>query len=185
MPVHVDPSLPVHPLTVDDIDAMLRAGILSVDDHVELVDGVLVEMSPQGGSHAYAVRRLAALAFPLAARAGLELSVQSPLDIGSPVTQPEPDLVIAPVAGRDRHPTAALLVVEVGASSMRLDLGRKAGIYAAAGVPEYWVLDLERRALVVHRQPSDGRYADVRTFGEHETAVAATLDLVVPVAGLL
>lgn len=48
MPIHVDPSLPVHPLTVDDVDEMVRAGILGKDDRVELLDGVLVEVSPQG-----------------------------------------------------------------------------------------------------------------------------------------
>ena len=52
MPVHVDASLPVHPLTVDDVTAMVDAGILGEDDKVELLDGVLVEMSPQGARQA-------------------------------------------------------------------------------------------------------------------------------------
>ena len=58
MAVHVDVSLPVHPLTVDDLAAMVDAGILGEDDHIELLDGVLVEMSPQGEPHAHAIRRL-------------------------------------------------------------------------------------------------------------------------------
>lgn len=185
MSVKVDPSLAVHPLTVADVHEMLRVGIIGPDDRVELLDGVLAEMSPQGKAHAYAVRRLTALAAPVAAAAGLELDVQVPLDIGSDLTLPEPDIAIAPPAGRDRYPSEPILVVETGVTSLRYDLGRKAAIYAAAGVPEYWVLDIERRVLVVHREPADGCYADIRTLGEDETANAVGVQLAVPVAALL
>ena len=185
MPVHVDETLPLHPLSVADVEAMVGAGILDAKDHVELLDGVLVEMSPQGTPHAYAIRSLAALAFPVAAAAGLELSIQAPLDVGSPISLPEPDLAIAPRTGRDEHPHNAVLVVEMGATSLRIDLVRKARIYATGGVPEYWVLDVERRALVVHRAPVDGGYTDVRTLGDADTITAAALDLTVPVASLL
>ena len=98
---------------------------------------------------------------------------------------PEPDLAIVPVTGRDEHPRNALLVVEMGATSLRIDLVRKARIYAAGNVPEYWVLDVERRALVVHREPVDGYYTDVRTVSEDEIVTATKLDLAVPVASLL
>lgn len=185
MPVHVDETLPLHPLSVADVLGMVDAGILDADDHVELLDGVLVEMSPQGTPHGHAVRRLTALAAPVVAAAGLELSVQGPVDVGSPISLPEPDLAIAPPAGPDEHPRDPLLVVEMGATSLRIDLVRKARIYATGGVPEYWVLDVERRALVVHRGPRDGYYTDVRTVSEDEIVTAARLDLAVPVASLL
>jgi len=185
MPVHVDPSLAVHSFTVDDVHEMVRVGIIDPDAHVELLDGVLAEMSPQSRPHAYALRRLTALAGPAAAAAGLELNVQCPLDVGSDITLPEPDIAIAPVARRDAYASAAVLVVETGVTSLPYDLGRKADIYATAGVPDYWVLDVQRRVLVVHREPVDGRYTDVRTLGEGDTAIAAALDLAVPVAALL
>jgi len=185
MPVHDDASVPLHPLTVTDVDAMLEAGILDPDDHVQLLDGLLVEMSPQGNSHAYAIRRLSALAFPAAAAAGLELSIQAPLDVGSPSSLPEPDVAVIPVTGRDARPAMALLVVEMGATSLRLDLGRKAAIYATAGIPDYWVLDVRRRVLVVHREPLDGRYSRVYELGEHDTVTAVAVDLVVAVSALL
>ncbi len=185
MPVHVDVSLPLHPLTVADVAKMLDAGILDEDCHVELLDGVLVEMSPQGEPHAYAIRELVAAASRVVAEAGLRLSIQSPLDVGSRVSLPEPDVAIVPVTGRDRHPCGALLVVEMGATSVSIDLVRKARIYATAGVPDYWVLDVERRMLIVHREPGDGCYADVRALGDKETVVAAALELAVPVASLL
>ncbi|MEJ7783807.1 MAG: Uma2 family endonuclease [Solirubrobacteraceae bacterium] len=185
MPVHVDETLPLHPLSVADVEAMVGAGILDEKDHVELLAGVLVEMNPQGSSHAYAIRELAALAFPVVATAGLRLSIQAPLDVGSPISLPEPDVAIVPPTGRDEHPCNAVLVVEMGATSLRIDLVRKARIYATGGVPEYWVLDVERRALVVHRTPVDGCYTDIRTLGEDETATAVELDLAVPIRSLL
>ncbi len=185
MPVHVDETLPLHPLSVADVAGMVELGILDEDDHVELLDGVLVEMRPLEPSHAYAIRQLAALAFPIVAAAALELSIQTPIDVGSPISLPEPDLAIAPPTGPDAHPRDTVLVVEMGVTSLRIDLVRKARIYATGNVPEYWVLDVDRRELTVHREPHDGAYTDVRTLGETETVTAAKLDLTVPVASLL
>jgi Uma2 family endonuclease len=185
MPVHVDETLPLHPLTVTDVIGMVDAGILDEDDHVELLDGVLVEMSPQGSRHAYAVIELTAIAAPIVSAAGLRLSIQGPVDVGSPISLPEPDLAIVPAPGPDALPRTPLLVVEMGVTSLRIDLVRKARIYAAGNVPEYWVLDVQRRELIVHRAPHDGTYTDVRTLTEHDTVTAERLDLSVPVASLL
>ena len=185
VPVHVDPLMPVHPLTVTDVQRMVAAGIVDEDDRIELLDGVLVEMSPQGAAHAYAVAELTMLAVPVAAAAGLRVVVQGPVDVESPVSLPQPDLAIAPATTPERLFTDAVLVVEVSVTSQRLDLGRKAAIYAEGGVPEYWVLDVERRELVVHRDPKDGHYASVRAHAEHETVTAVAVDLTVPLSALL
>lgn len=185
MAVHVDASLPVHPLTVDDVMAMVRCGILGEDDRVELLDGVLVEMSPQSPRHAAAVRRLTGLLAPVAAAAGLEVSPQCPLGVGSPISQPEPDLAVVPAGGWEAHAGDALLVVEVSVSSRAVDLGRKAAIYAAGGIPEYWVLDLDARRLVVHRDPAGERYATVTAHTGGDTVGAIRLPLTVAVAELL
>jgi len=126
MAVHVDASLPVHALTADDLAAMVDAGILGEDDHIELLDGVLVEMSPQGAPHAVAIRRLNMLLAPIAAAAGLEVSRQCPLNVVSPISQPEPDLAVVPEDGWDAHAAQALLVIEVSLTSRAVDLGRKA-----------------------------------------------------------
>ncbi len=185
MAVRVDAALPVHPLTVSDLYAMLEVGILDEDDHIELLDGVLVEMSPQSPPHAYALRRLTSLAAPLAGNSGLELSIQGPLDVGSPITLPEPDFAIVPVTPIDRHPSGALLVVEIGNTSLRIDLGPKARIYAEAGVPDYWVLDVERREIVVHREPSGSRFEQIRRVGAGETLTALAVALAVAVTDLV
>lgn len=185
MPVHVDASLPVHPLTVDDVMAMVRCGILGEDDRVELLDGVLVEMSPQSPAHLEAVSRLTMLAVPVAAAAGLVVNPQCPLDVSSPISLPEPDIAVAPAGGWDAYPAGALLVIEVSVTSGAVDLGRKAAIYAAAGIPEYWVLDLDARRLVVHRDPAAERYATVTSHTDGETVGAVRLPLTVAVADLL
>ena len=185
MPVQVDPQLPVHPLTVDNLAAMVDAGILGEDDRVELLDGVLVEMSPQSEPHMYAIRRFNELVMPAITAAGMELSPQCPLGVRSPISQPEPDFAVIPRTPRDERPANAVLVVEISNSSLRLDLGRKAEIYAEAGIPEYWVLDVERRELVVHREPVDGRYTSVRTLNDGATVTAVALGLTVRVSTLL
>jgi len=185
MPVYVDPSVPVHPLTVDVVMQMVEAGILDEDARIELLDGVLVEMSGPSPPHAFAVRRLNAIVLPIAASAGMELSIQDSLDVGSSITLPQPDLAVVPATSSDRLPAEAVLVVEIAKSSLAIDLGRKADIYAAAGVPDYWVLDVEGRVLVVHREPANGRYTRVRHLDEHDTISAMGLDLTLPVAALL
>jgi len=185
MPVHVDETLPLHPLSVADVMEMVRIRVLDEDDHVELLEGVLVEMLALQPPHAYAIRRLTALAFPAVADAGLQLSIQASLDVGSPISLPEPDVAIVPPTGRDDHPRNALLVVEMGATSLSIDLVRKARIYATGNVPEYWVLDVNRRALIVHREPVDGCYTDIRTLGEDDSVTAVGLALTVPVSSLL
>ena len=185
MPVHVDASLPVHPLTVDDLAAMVDAGILGEDDRVELLDGVLVEMSPQGPSHLEALTRLTMLVVPLAAAAGMRVTPQCPLNVESPISQPEPDLAVVPVGDWDTYPAKAQLVIEVSVTSRKVDLGRKAAIYAAAGIPDYWVLDLADRRLVVHRAPVEDRYTEVAVLTDVDEITAARVPLTVAVAQLL
>lgn len=183
--VHVDAGVPIHPLTVSNVDEMVRAGILGEDDRVELLDGVLVEMSPPSEEHSYAVCALTMLAARAADAAGFVLSVQNPLEVASRVSRPQPDLAIVPVASARRDPHGAVLAIEVAHSSQAIDLGRKAVTYAKAGIPEYWVLDLERRELVVHRRPDDGRYGSVHTVDEHGSITAQAVRLTVSVSPLL
>ena len=185
MVTSVDAAFPVHALTVADVDAMVQAGILEESSRIELLDGVLVEMSPQGPPHAYALRQLMMLGAPVAAAAGLELSVQGPLDVGSRISLPEPDFAIVPKTPIDRHPTGALLVAEMGNTSLRMDLGPKARIYATAGIPEYWVLEVKRREIVVHREPSGSRYEYVERVGVGDTLSAIAVALTVAVADLV
>jgi Uma2 family endonuclease len=87
--------------------------------------------------------------------------------------EPEPDLTVlrAPLheLGRKAQPEDLLLVVEVAASTLDLDLSTKAGLYARAGIPDYWVLDVNQRRMIVHREPSGGKYASVVAYREDES----------------
>jgi Uma2 family endonuclease len=149
----------VRPLRRREYDRLVLDGVFD-GERVELLEGMLVRMSPQDPLHSDAVQWLSeALAPQLAPQ--LQLRVQLPL-AGGGASEPEPDLaVVRRSRYRDDHPDSALLVVEVARTSQRIDLEEKPGIYAAAGVPEYWVVDLPARRVHAHRGPSTGGYAEV------------------------
>ena len=131
------------------------------DQRVELLDGVIVEMTPQGTRHAATVQRLTErLAAAIGDRAGLR--VQLPF-AASERSQPEPDAAVVPLGDYDlSHPSQALLVAEVAESSLEKDRRVKAAIYAAVGVPEYWLVDVLAGVIEVRTRPTGEDYAEVR-----------------------
>jgi Uma2 family endonuclease len=134
--------------------ALVEQGVLRADDRVELLEGVIVAMSPQNPRHASATTRVAAaLRDALDKRAVIR--VQLPLVVGT-YSVPEPDVAV--VSGQaadydDAHPTTALLVVEVADSSVAEDRLTKAAIYAAANIPEFWIVNLRDDCVEVFRTP--------------------------------
>jgi len=130
------------------------AGAFSDDDHVELLDGLVVASPQQGPLHAAVVSAAdSALRAAVAGRATIR--VQMPLIAGKR-SVPEPDVAV--VAGQPmdyarQHPTTALLVVEVADSSLPQDRLTKSRIYAGAGVPEYWIVNLRDRHLEIFTRP--------------------------------
>jgi len=148
--------------TVREYHRMIDAGILDEDDDVELLEGVIVAMSPQGVPHARVIQILTGLIARALPRT-LALRVQLPLTLAD--SEPEPDLAVVPAATatQDHHPSTAFLVIEIAGSSQGLDLGAKAQIYASASVKEYWVVDLAAQRVVVHRSPrvAERRFARV------------------------
>jgi Uma2 family endonuclease len=123
--------------------------------HVYLFRGELIEMSPQYHPHAFAVTKLnSALLRAFGLDAGFECRIQLPFDVPGE-TMPEPDALVCTVEQNLRipHPNQALLVVEVSDSSLAGDR-EKALEYAAAGVPEYWIVDVSRRLVEVYRNPA-------------------------------
>ncbi len=151
---------PVHVrgLTRAEYDHLVAAGHF-VGERLELLHGSIVRMSPQGPEHAHVVEdlteRLTNACRPLRVR------VQLPLAAGED-SEPEPDFAIVERGRRDMHPSSALLVIEVADSSLARDRA-KAGIYARAGVAEYWIINLVDRAIHVHRRPRPEGYDEVRT----------------------
>jgi Uma2 family endonuclease len=134
-----------------------------VGEHLELLDGLLVVREPQGSPHA-AIAAKVGYVVGAAFGSGWHIRLHSPLALGEH-SEPEPDVAV--VAGipddhLDAHPSTAALVIEVADSSLRLDRRFKAAIYARAGLPEYWIVNLVDPALEVHRDPrssdDDWRY---------------------------
>jgi Uma2 family endonuclease len=149
----------IRPLKRVEYDALVQSGLLD-DSRVELILGALIDMSPQGPRHAEVVQRLAErLIRDLPP--SVKTRIQSPLAL-SDDSEPEPDVAVVQAADYSAaHPSQALLVIEVADSSLHKDRGVKAGLYAAAGVPELWLVNLGERVIEVHRQPKAGGYGSV------------------------
>src|SRR5262249_8990442 len=126
------------------------------------IEGEILVMSPQGGPHVVALG-LAEAALDAAFGTGFWARTRVPLLLGL-ATDPEPDVAVVPGGPRDYldHPTTALLVVEVSDTTLAYDRGDKACLYAAAGIADYWVVDLAHRQLIVLRDP---RPDPARTHG--------------------
>ena len=156
----------VRPLRRCEYDQLVDTGAFA-DERIELIDGWLVTMSPQDAQHAYTVQRLAReLTVNLDRRAAVR--TQMPLAL-SDVSEPEPDVAVVHDADYSvHHPSTAFLIVEVSTSSLRRDRTVKAPIYARAGIPDYWIIDLQSRLVDVHRGPSDAGYSNVTSHREDE-----------------
>lgn len=150
-----------------EYDALTERGFFA-DERIELLDGVIVEMSPQGAPHARVIQKLTMLLAP-ALQGRADLRVQSPLAV-SDDSEPEPDLaVVEPDTGDVEHPHTAHLVIEVSGDSLRTDRLIKTRLYAAAGVPEYWIVNLTARVVEVHTEPGADGYARKYTVQPADT----------------
>jgi Uma2 family endonuclease len=137
-----------------EYDRLSAAGYFNPEARLQLIQGEIVEMSPQGAAHATAIRRMTR-ALETAFRGGHDIRVQLPIAL-SDDSEPEPDVAVVRGTIEDyeeRHPSTAVLIGEVADSTLRFDQTRKLAMYAAAGIPEYWVLNLVDRTLDVHREP--------------------------------
>jgi Uma2 family endonuclease len=154
-------EMPLHRLDLETYERMVASGALE-GAHLELLDGLLVRVSPQSPAHAAVVEALT----EHFAGSGLCMRVQLPLRI-PPDCEPEPDIALLeerPPAGA--HPSTALLVVEVAVTSHRLDRGRKAERYAQAAIPSYWLVDVPGRAVEVRTQPGAHGYERCEIYPE-------------------
>lgn len=160
------------PFTVDAYHRLAELGVLDEDDRVELLDGQIVEMTPIGGAHAACVVRLNDLLSRRSA-ADIAVSVQNPVALAER-WEPQPDIAVIRRAGGLRGawlPGAheVLLVIEVADTSIERDRDVKIPAYAAAGIPEAWLVDLAADAIRVCRGPGPDGYRDVVTARRGET----------------
>ena len=156
-----------------EYDRMIRIGVFQPGEPLELLGGELVVAEPQGSRHFTAIG-LVEDALRSALGAGWVVRSQGPIALDDE-SEPEPDVSVAPGTRRDysrEHPARPVLVVEVAESSLRLDRGHKGGLYARAGLADYWIVNLVDGVLEVYREPiADAaapfgwRYASVERLG--------------------
>lgn len=134
--------------------ALVDQGLVSPDERIELLDGIIVSMPPHAPPHAAGIRR--AQRVLNAALGNLAVvSSQLPLIAGTS-SVPEPDFAVLPGRERDyqeHHPTTAHLVVEISDSTLVQDRLTKSRIYAGAAIPEYWIVNLRDRVVEWHADP--------------------------------
>jgi Uma2 family endonuclease len=146
---------------------MIDAGVFDEDERVELLEGVIVSVSPQNADHALIVERLSDPVF-VHLPADFVLRCQLPLSL-SEADEPEPEVAVlerATPRSRREQPTTATLIIEVASESLRKDREIKAPLYARAGIPEYVIVNLKDERLEVHRDPDPvaGGYRTVATL---------------------
>ena len=174
--------------TVAEYYRMAEVGILHHTERVELLDGEIIVMAPMGDRHANVVRRIGQ-ALQQMARLAVTISVQCPLRLDD-YSEPEPDVAILRFRedGYITHPGPAdtLVVMEVSDSTLDFDREVKSKRYAAAGIPEMWVLNLPGDCLDRLDQPGPAGYARHTIFRRGENISPAALpDLAFAVADLL
>jgi Uma2 family endonuclease len=160
-------------LSLAQYDQMIEHGVFDRGDkrRLEFIRGEIRKMAPIGSLHEEVVARLTEWSTQVVPRERVRFRVQCSIGLSELESAPEPDL--AWVVRRDysgARPTEAdvLLVIEVAESSLAYDCGEKADLYAAAGIADYWVVNLPDRCIEVRRDPEKGRYRSLVTCRERD-----------------
>ena len=174
LPAATEDSLPLRRFTLDEYHQLIDIGFFDEDERVELLEGILVSMSPINPLHSNTVDLLTEIFGAIVTRGVTRVRTQGPISIPGTESEPEPDLVIFSVSGtnfaqRHPYPQEVLLLVEVADTSLTRDRSRKGAIYAQAGILEYWICNLPDELLEVYRDPhtaasGDALYQTLSTF---------------------
>lgn len=163
---------------VDEYYRMAKAGVLKPDDRVELIEGEIIRMSPIGSLHAACVRALD-LGFSELFGRKYVVSVQSPVRLGD-FSEPEPDVAL--LKPRDdlyakRHPLPedVVVIIEVSDSTLLSDRNVKIPLYARAGIPEAWLVNLPKRMIEVYYDLVNGRYRKCQKFKRGQVLISPTV----------
>jgi Uma2 family endonuclease len=157
-----------HKLTVADYHRMAEAGILDADSRVELIHGEIIDMAPIGASHAATTTNLNKL-LVLAVADRAVVWPQNPVLLDEH-NEPQPDLALLKPRPDYQHrkpgPEDVLLIVEVADTTLGRDLSVKVPLYARAGIPEVWIVDVKGQRVLVYAEPSrSGSYVHERAQG--------------------
>jgi Uma2 family endonuclease len=156
-PNGLPPGLPIerlHRFSVDQYHRMADAGIFHPEERVELIEGVIIEMTPIGLAHRFAVDQLNRLLTPMVA-SGWYVAVQNPVSFQS--SEPQPDIAIVrgtPTEYRQHHPGPddVELLIEVADSSLDFDRRSKGFMYSRCNVPEYWIVNVVEDCVERYRR---------------------------------
>lgn len=165
--------------TCAEFERAVDLGLFGSEERLELIEGDIIDKMAQNPPHAVALDLAEACvrsAFP-----GHYIRGQKPLALDD-TNQPEPDLAVVVGQPRDyirSHPTSAVFVIEVADSSLAYDRGVKAALYARAGVPEYWIVNLCDRIVEVHRGPGPMKEQPLG-FSYREVTRHAETDVIAP-----
>ena len=171
-----------------EYDELIARGSFRPDERLELLGGELVVREPQGSRHAVSIE-LALRALQRAFGPAWRVRVQLPVALEAD-SEPEPDLSVVAGDPRDSslsHPARPVLIVEVAETSLTFDREHKGGLYARAGVMDYWIVNLVDRELEVYRHPVAAPLAPFGwQYGQRQalTATGAIAALAVPSAGI-
>ncbi|CAN5898551.1 Uma2 family endonuclease [soil metagenome] len=162
-------------ITVDTYYKMAEMGLLEAGKRYELIHGVILERHSRSPQHGYSVKRLSDQLRDSLGETAAVFS-QSPARLADD-SEPQPDvLVLKPPKEtyRERHPRPKdiLLIIEVANTTLQTDRTLKLRLYASAGIPEYWLLNLQKNQLELYRRPDpdDGRYLELYTLSDGEVA---------------
>ena len=178
-----------HRLNVDDYYRMAEAGILGEGDRVELIEGDLIDMAPIGQGHEGIVCGLAEALFIACAGRAI-VSPQNPVRL-SRLSEPQPDLAVLRrradfyATGERAAAGDVLLLVEVADSSLSFDRTVKLPLYARAGIPELWIVDLKRRVVDAYRAPAGDEYEETGTYRAGDRVALAVAPEIVVILGLV
>lgn len=155
-------------LTTADYNRMVELGAFDhLNRKIELIRGEICEMNPAGPVHDDLIAFLINWSVRSTDPDTVRVTAQTGLELTELDSRPEPDLLwLRADRYREHHPTASdvKLAIEVADSSLQIDLVQKSALYAAAGIVEYWIVDIQGKCIHVYRQPSDTCYTDRTLF---------------------
>ena len=157
-----DVSICHYRLSRVEYDRAVEAGAFEPEAKLELIDGNLNAMAPEGVGHTTGIDLMADCLRRVFGRR-FHVRIQHPLAVDD-YSEPEPDIAVVTGTVRDyryAHPTSAVLVVEISDESLRHDRTVKQRLYAGCGIPEYWILALPEARLEVYRDPAGDGYQSV------------------------
>lgn len=175
-------------ISVEEYHIMAEVGILKKNDRIELIEGEIIKMSPIGSKHSSHVKRINKLLGRLLPDY-IILGVQDPVKLND-FSEPEPDISILRPSEDfyyEKHPTPedVILIIEVADSSLEYDHQVKLPNYASAGIPEYWIVDLEKSVIEVFTFPKHGAYSSREIKYREDSIYLKEFDLEVKVEEIL